>query len=210
MEFSLIILFALSLIYISVTTRVKDYIRLLGVQGLVLFVIAIVELHEINLANFLLILVETLVFKAIFVPIFFERIRRKNLESEKYLPGNFSLMPILVALGGIVFSFMLSNYLYDDHLKAKYFAIAIAAIIIGIFLIVSHKQMLIHLAGYIVIENGIFLLSLAVGGDMPMIVNTGALLDIFASVLVLGIFLNLVGDQTGHQLHTDDLSELKD
>jgi hypothetical protein len=35
---------------------------------------------------------------------------------------------------------------------------------------------------------------MAVGNEMPMMVNLGVMLDIFASVLILGIFLNKIGD----------------
>ena len=48
--------------------------------------------------------------------------------------------------------------------------------------------------GYLVIENGVFILSLAVGNEMPMLVNLGIMLDIFASVFILGVFFNKIGD----------------
>jgi hydrogenase-4 component E len=55
----------------------------------------------------------------------------------------------------------------------------------------------------------VFLLSLAVGNEFPLIVNTAILLDIFVGVLVLGIFLNLVGERF-EEMHIDELAELKD
>ena len=63
--------------------------------------------------------------------------------------------------------------------------------------------------GYMVIENGVFVLSLAVGNEMPMMVNLGILLDVFVSVFLLGIFINKVGDVfTGGDV--EELSNLKD
>jgi len=59
--------------------------------------------------------------------------------------------------------------------------------------------------GYLVIENGVFILSLAVGNEMPMLVNLGIMLDIFASVLILGIFFNKIGDV----LRNPDVNQLR-
>jgi len=44
---------------------------------------------------------------------------------------------------------------------------------------------------------------------MPMLVNTGITLDIFVSVLVLGIFVNRIGN-TFEEMNVDHLTNLKD
>ena len=44
---------------------------------------------------------------------------------------------------------------------------------------------------------------------MPMLINTGILLDIFISVLILGSFATKIGD-TIQSLETEELSHLKD
>jgi hydrogenase-4 component E len=63
--------------------------------------------------------------------------------------------------------------------------------------------------GFLVIENGVFILSIAVGNEMPMLVNTGILLDFFVCVLVLGIFINKLGD-VFKEPDVDKLSQLRD
>ena len=74
---------------------------------------------------------------------------------------------------------------------------------------IIHRNILTHLIGYLIMQNGVFLLSLAVGNEFPLIVNTAILLDIFVGVLVLGIFVNRVGDRF-QQMHIDELAQLKD
>jgi len=44
---------------------------------------------------------------------------------------------------------------------------------------------------------------------MTMLVNIGIMLDVFVSVLVLGIFTNRIGD-TFEAMSVDNLSNLKD
>jgi hydrogenase-4 component E len=62
--------------------------------------------------------------------------------------------------------------------------------------------------GYLTIENGIFLLSLAIGNEMPLLVNLAVLLDVFSSVLILGIFIDRL--ESFSTLDVDQLEELKD
>ena len=63
--------------------------------------------------------------------------------------------------------------------------------------------------GYLVIENGVFILALAIGNEMPMLVNTGVLIDIFVSILLLGMFINKIGD-VFKEIDVDQLTQLKD
>ena len=73
----------------------------------------------------------------------------------------------------------------------------------------SRKKIITQVMGYMVIENGVFLFSLAVGNEMPMLVNAGILLDVFASVFLLGIFVNKIGDLINSD-DSESLSSLKD
>ena len=66
----LLITFTISLIYISMANRMMTYIRIIAFQGVVLFGVAFVELIEINPANLIFVLLETIVIKAIAIPLF--------------------------------------------------------------------------------------------------------------------------------------------
>ena len=64
----LIVLFAITLMYFASAERLIIYIRLIAVQGLLLCGIAIFELKEINGANLIFVVSETLIFKTILIP----------------------------------------------------------------------------------------------------------------------------------------------
>jgi hydrogenase-4 component E len=87
--------------------------------------------------------------------------------------------------------------------------VAFASILFGIYFIIIHKNIFSHVVGYLIIENGTFLLSLAVGSVMPMMVNLAILLDVLMGVLVLGVFINRIGDAFD-STKIDQLSRLKD
>jgi hydrogenase-4 membrane subunit HyfE len=59
----------------------------------------------------------------------------------------------------------------DADLQAKYFTAAISSILIGLFIAINNRDLVTHLISYLIIENGIFLLSLALGAAMPMFAN---------------------------------------
>lgn len=184
----------MSLLYMSIANRLISYLRILVIQGLILFGATFLTLTELNTVNLLFILLETLVFKAIAVPWFLNHIIRKNRitrEAEPYLPNFLSLLIVTLIITAAI---ILASFINDEHLDKTFFVVAISTIFTGLYLIVSRKKIITHVIGYIVIENGVFVLSLAVGNEMPMLVNLGIMLDIFASVLILGIFFNKIGD----------------
>ncbi len=204
-----IIIFTISLIYMAVASRLISYIQFLAMQGVLLFGVAFVELKHVDALNLFFILTETLLFKAIMVPLFLRMtIRRNNInrEAEAYVSNFFSLLAMLT---GIVLSYLLAYSLRVAHVNTIYFSASISAIYAGIFIIVSRRKIITHIMGYMVLENGIFLLSLAVGNEMPMVVNSAILLDIFTSVLVLGMFVNKIGN-IFQDMEIGKLSDLKD
>lgn len=205
----LLITFTISLLYMAIANRLLTYIKIIAFQGIILFGVAFIELREINIVNLIFILLETIVFKTIAVPVFLRYVLEKNKitrEAEPYLPNFISLIVITLI---IVITFLLSNTITDVHLKKIYFVVALSALFSGLYVIATRKKIITHVMGYLVIENGVFILSMAVGNEMPMLVNLGILLDIFVSVFLLGLFVNKVGDVL-KDVDVDQLQNLKD
>ena len=190
----LLIALAMSLLYMSIANRIYTYIRVLILQGFLLFGVTFLTLTHINTINLIFLLLETVVFKAVAVPWFINYIVKRNKitrEAEPYLPNFVSLIIVTLI---IVSTIILSSAIVDKNLDKTYFVVALSTLFTGLYLIVSRKKIITHVIGYIIIENGVFVLSLAVGNEMPMLVNLGIMLDIFASVLIFGVFFNKIGD----------------
>lgn len=205
----LLITFLISLIYIGVAKRLYTYITILALQGIILFGVAFIELIEINTVNLIFVLFETIVFKAIAIPLFLNYTINKNnitREAEPFLPNFISVVIITIIILG---SFLLSNTIHDAHLQKIFFIVAVSALFTGLFIIATRRKIITHVMGFLVIENGVFILSLAVGNEMPMLVNIGILLDIFVGVLLLGIFVNKIGDVLKEQ-DVEQLRKLRD
>ena len=182
---------------------------LLVIQGIILFAIVFFSLNEIELFDFIFILTETILVKSIIVPWFINKVRKRNnlkRTQEVSVPVFYSIIVVVISL---VVSFLISNNLNSDHIHTRYFTVSFASVLFGIYFIIIHKNIFSHVVGYLIIENGIFLLSLAVGSEMPMMVNLAILLDVLMGVLVLGVFINRIGD-TFESTRIDQLSRLKD
>jgi hydrogenase-4 component E len=205
----LLIIFIISLLYVSIANRIITYVRVLALQGFILFGVTFLQLQHIETWNLVLILLETVVFKALAVPIFLGYLIKRNKitrETEPYLPHFISLLIITMI---VVITVLLANSIQDTHLDKIFFIVSLSTLFTGLYFIASRKKIITHVMGYLMIENGVFVLSLAVGNEMPNLVNLGIMLDVFASVLILGIFLNKIGD-VFKDVDVDQLSNLKD
>lgn len=205
----LLILFTITLLYLAIANRIMTYVKIIAFQGLLLFGVAYIELYDISTLNLAFILLETVIIKALAVPLFLNYVIKRNRitrEMEPYLPNFISLLIITLI---IVVTFIVSNSIPDINLKKIYFVVALSALFSGLYFIITRKKIITHVIGYVIIENGVFIMSMAVGNEMPILVNLGILLDIFVSIFILGIFINKVGDVV-KDIDITQLSNLKD
>jgi len=205
----LLIVFIITLFYMSIANRMMTYINVLAFQGVLLFFVVFIQLSEIGVLNLTLILLETIVFKSLAVPIFLSYLLKRNnitREAEPFLPNFVSLV---ITTSIVVVNILIATMIEDTHLDKIFFVVALSTLFFGLYLIATRRKIITHVMGYMVIENGVFVLSLAIGNEMPILVNLGIMLDIFASVLILGIFMNKIGD-VFKDVDVDQLSNLKD
>jgi len=204
-----IIIYAISLIYFAFAERVKKFVWLLVIQGLILFGMVFFSLKEIQIFDLIFILTETIVVKSIVVPWFLNRVRKHNSLKRIHEPSVSVFYSVIIVMLSLILSFILSNNILDSKMHTQFSSVAFSSIIYGLYFIIIHKNIFSHVVGYLIIENGIFMLSLAVGSEIPMLVNLAVLLDVVMGILVLGIFINQIGN-TFHSDEVNQLSNLKD
>ena len=207
----LIVLFGLTMLYMAATSRIKAHIKMLSFQGLILFLILFLDEDKTNFINLIFLSIETLLVKTILIPLFLTRILNKNevfRDNEPHIPNFYSLVIASIMLFA---GFMISNLHGQgfENVTALYFGVSISTILISLFLITTRKKILTHVIGYIMMENGIFLLSLSVAKEMPIIVSMGVLLDIFIAVFILGFLINKI-NTAFDELNICELCNLKD
>lgn len=206
-----IILFGLTMLYLAATSRIIAHIRLLIVQGILLFLICCCGMNHLNWLNFAFLTVETLIVKSIVIPWFLYRVLKKT-HSNRDVAANIPHFYCLVIASIILMAgFLVSNY-YVSSVKLispMFFGVSVSTIIISLWLITIKHKIISNVIEFITMENGIFLLSLSVAKEMPMLVNIGVLLDVFIAVYILGLFVNVINKEF-KDLEVSHLSDLKD
>jgi hydrogenase-4 component E len=205
----LLIIFIISLFYVSIANRLITYVRVLALQGFILFGVTFMQLKDIETWNLVLIMLETIVFKAVAVPLFLGYLIKRNRITRVAEPYLSNFMSLIIVTAIVVITVVLANSIQDPLLDKIFFIVSLSTLFTGLYFIASRKKIITHVMGYLMIENGVFVLSLAAGNEMPNLVNLGIMLDVFASVLILGIFFNKIGD-VFKDADVDRLTNMKD
>lgn len=208
MILSLIILYVLSLIYLSMADRFRSHTMILALQGLLLFGIAMARMHDFHPVEMGFIVVETLVFKAIVIPIILLHVIRKT-QINRITSSSTQFGSLMMSIVALVASCTITYYMQNSGSDTISFGVALYALLSGLILIVMRKRVFAHLVGFLVIENGVFLFSMAIGVELPMLINLAIMLDILISILVLGMFLQRM-DNDMNTDESDALTSIKD
>ena len=192
------------------TSRINKAIQLAVVQGILLGLIPI-AMGLGRHFHILFVAMAAIAVKGWFIPFLFRRALRRtqiHREIDPYVGYTLSLM---LCAAGTGLSLVLAHNLPLKPGTTPTFLVpaALATLFTGFLLLVSRRKALTQVVGYLVLENGIYLFGLLLVEDMPVLVETGILLDLFVGVFVMGIVINhiqLAFDSTD----TRHLAELKD
>ena len=225
----LIVIFGISMLYMATSSRIAAQTNMLRLQGYILAIITVfAHIHELDtssiwsavtslfthvdaLVGATFLILETLVVKAIIIPNVLDKVAQKNnikRDNNPQFPNFYTLVisTIILFAGFMIASSQAENL---PNISSLYFGVSIATIITAFVFIAIKKKLLTHVIGFAMLENGIFLLSLSVAKEMPLIVNLGVLLDVFIAVFILGLLIGEIGHIYGNPDVTQ-LCNLKD
>ena len=205
----LVILYTVTLVYLAITERFRNFASIMGVQGWLLFAIALLRLHANAPAEVIFVGLETLLFKGILVPWLLFAVIRRTKTNRVRTSGSSQTGSLLLSLAALAVSASITYYVADTTIDLVFFGVALYALLSGLILIVMRRRIFSHMVGFLVIENGVFLFSTAIGVEMPLLINFAILLDILISVLMLGIFFTKI-DGKIHADDADALTNVKD
>ena len=206
-----LILFGLTMLYLAATSRIIAHIRLLVVQGVLLFLICCCGMQHINILNFAFLTIETLIVKSIVIPAFLYKVLNKTHSNRDVAANIPHFYCLFIASLILIVGFLLSEYFVTSMklISPMFFAVSVATIIISLWLITIKHKIISNVIEFITMENGIFLLSLSAAKEMPMLVNLGVLLDEFIAVYILGLLVNVIYKELKF-IEFSNLSDLKD
>jgi hydrogenase-4 component E len=188
---ALAILFCLTLIYLAVTTRLSAYVLILVLQGVLVAGVHTLAFFDDFAWSHAAVAAGVLIVRTVLIPTYIARIMRDldmrhGDRTRRYHPG-FLIQMAAVIVGAFILSHHLSGL---TPVNVVPLGAAIAGMAAGGLLIVRRRLLLAHIVGFLIIENGLFLLGLGVRAEMPWIIELAGLLDLFVLIFLMGIAVN--------------------
>ncbi|NLF40727.1 hydrogenase [bacterium] len=208
---TLLVVVVLTNLWLLGSGRIGASINAAAAQGVVLGVLAV--LIEEGRLGVPLVAFAVLsgVMKGVVFPWLLRRAQRVagvNREIEPLVGYTVSVLAGVAALG-IAMRLSARLPLPAPAPSALMVPVALFTLFSGLFLIVSRKKAITQVTGYLVMENGIYTLGMAIAREEPFLVQLGVLLDLFVGVFVMGIAIFHISREFDH-IDTDQLSALKD
>ena len=168
-------------------------IRLIAAQGVLLGVLLFSLPVHTDLAICLAFSLAVPAVKGLLFPLLLHRTTQKVIDEHRLVPYLGYNLSILAGIAALAFSFKLEALLplTPGFFPFLLFPAAFTTIIAGCILVVGRMKALTQIIGYLIAENGIFLLGL------PLMATDGGLwfellilLDVLVAVFVMGIAIN--------------------
>jgi hydrogenase-4 component E len=192
-------------------SRLGSLIRNVGLQAIIISVMAILVIPGERLWHFWVITGLSILVKGVLLPKLMKyALRESNTrrEVEPYVSYPVSILLGLFFLGSCLW---ISHILPLESISIPPLALGISlfTICVGLFLIVSRSKAITQTIGYLSMENGIYATGLILSFSQSFIVEMGVLLDVFVGVFVMGILVFHINREFDHiDIHL--LSNLKD
>ncbi len=192
------------------TSRINKSIQLAVVQGVLLGLVPL-AMGLGRHVHILLLALAAVAVKGWLIPFLLRRaVRQLQIHREVDLYIGFTASLLLCAAGtgvGLLVAHSLPLKAGTQHTLLV--PAALATLFTGFLMLVSRRKAITQVVGYLVLENGIYLFGLLLVEDMPVLVETGILLDLFVGVFVMGIVINHIR-VAFDSVDTRHLAELKD
>lgn len=186
-------LILLSAFLLMVGKRVISYIRFFRLQSLLIAVgagvMGVVSLRTTGRFDLLLVCAIIVALKVIYIPNFLKKVySRVDHTVEKDFFLNIPLLT-LISCGIVLFVYFIVNQvqlLAADEINTQV-VISISVVLMGTFFMITRKNAIDQIIGFLTIENGLFVTALFATHGMPFIIDLGIFVDLLTGVLVMGL-----------------------
>jgi hydrogenase-4 component E len=192
------------------TSRLRTAISASALQGALLGLLT-VFVHGTPALRPLLVGVAAVAIKGLLIPGMLHRALREaaiRREIEPYVSFVTSLVLVAVATGAAVL-FADRLPLAPEHRGSLLVPASLATVLTGFLILSTRLKAITQVVGYLVLENGIFIMGLTLHDAMPSLVEIGVLLDLLVAIFVIGIVINHIS-RAFASLDVSQLDSLKD
>jgi len=207
---SLLMLILLLNFFALGTTRLRAVINATAFQGVLLGALAILVHRELSLQSVLIAIGAALI-KGFVIPWLLLRAMRDvaiRREVEPFIGYISSLLAGAVATAlAILFAGTLP--LAEEHAGSLLIPASLSTVLTGFIVLTTRRKAITQVAGYLILENGIFIMGLTLVEAIPFLVDVGVLLDLLVGIFIMGIMIYQINREFS-SLDTAQLSHLKE
>lgn len=191
--------------------RQRLSMRLIALQGVILGILPLLAHTGALDAHLIGISAIFLCIKAVALPLLLRRTYKKLPAQPPSNPYLGNTLSVLAGLAGFIFSLWIGSRLgvTANPLFALFFAPAFATIFAGLLLIVARRKALSQMFGYLVMENGIYLLGVPMAQEDALWLELSVLLDILVAAFVMGMAIDYI-HRAFHSTDVDHFACIKD
>ena len=192
------------------TSRLRALINGSAAQGVLLALLVVAVHGEVTLQAALFALA-TIALKSIVIPSMLTRALRDAAIHREIEPViGFVPSLLLGGLGtGLSVVFARTLPLAPEHVGSLLVPASLATAFTGFLLLATRRKAITQVVGYLALENGVFVMGLTLVEAMPLLVETGVLLDLVVAIFVMGIIIEHISREFS-SIETTRLSSLKE
>lgn len=170
--------------------RLLRLIFVFGLQGLLLSLTTALAAFSLNNHHLYISAILTLALKVMFIPWMLRRqVLQMNIHRDVEALSNNTLL----MMGGaslMVFSYYILHPIVQTSsaVMLNALAVSLSVMLLGMLLMISHRQAVAHVVGFMSIENGLFFAAIVATNGMPMVVELGIAFDVLVAAVLFGIF----------------------
>ena len=206
----LLVIVLLSTFFVLGTSRLRAVINATAFQGVILGILAILVHHEMT-AQTIIICAGAALIKGLVIPMLLLRAMRDvavRREIEPFIGYVTSLLLGALATGlAILFAGTLP--LAKEHVGSLLIPASLSTVLTGFIVLTTRLKAITQVAGYLILENGIFIMGLTLVEALPFLVEVGVLLDLVVGIFIMGIMIYQINREFA-SLDTVRLSQLKE
>jgi hydrogenase-4 component E len=177
-------------------TRVLGLLRVFAVHALVLAMAVAWQAQIQNAPHLYVTAALAVVLKVMIIPLaLFQIVKRLNIQREVETVGGIG--PTMLAGMGLValsIVLMLRVTAAAEHLAREDLAFALAVILLGLLMMVTRRNAISQVVGFMSIENGLILAAAGAQG-MPLVVEISIAFSVLVALIVVGVFLFRIRDR---------------
>ncbi|MCF7987998.1 MAG: formate hydrogenlyase [Methylovulum sp.] len=170
--------------------RLLRLIFIFALQGFLLTLTTALVAYSLDNPHLYISAALTLALKVIFIP---WMLRKEVIKMNMHRDVQALTNKTAVMMGGaslMVFSYYVLHPIVHTTttVMLNALAVSLSVVLLGMLLMIAHRQAVAHVVGFMSVENGLFFAAIVATNGMPMVVELGVAFDVLVAAVLFGIF----------------------